>query len=122
MSDQHEPAGERTYAAEGGDPADVERIAREAAAGRGLGGRTLGELGTTGGTNVGVKQQERTETGVAGRRTPAGRRGDPGVAGRTARGGLGADLDDAIEGHAGQEPVLLPDAEPDDGRRSTPRD
>jgi hypothetical protein len=87
----------------------VAEIVEATEAGHGLGGRTLGELGTTGGTNVGAELQDATETGVAGRRTPAGHAYDPGMGGRTARGGLGADLDAAICGHQDEEPALLPE-------------
>lgn len=49
------------------DPDEDERRSDEAVeemrAGRGLGGRTLGRLGTTGGTAVGAKLQDETGTG-----------------------------------------------------------
>jgi hypothetical protein len=122
MDRQRDSADEMANEARPGDESAIERIVDETRAGRGLGGRTLGELGTTGGTNVGAGQQRLTETGVPGRRTPAGHASDPGVAGRTARGGLGTDLDDEVAGHQDREPSLLPEEEPADGERSTPRD
>jgi hypothetical protein len=75
----------------------VEQIARDMRQGVGLGGRTLGEEGTTGGTTVGRDLQEELESSAHGEMT-ASHPYDSGMAGRTARGeGLGQALDDEDE-------------------------
>ncbi len=66
------------------DAPAVEQIVADIRRGVGLGGRILGEAGTTGGTQVGIGLQ-----GYMDRDPAAGRPYKPGIAGRTARGGLG---------------------------------
>ncbi len=87
----------------------VAEIVEAIEAGHGLGGRRLGKRGTTGGAAVGARLQDAAEIGVPGHRTPAGHPYDPGMGGRTARCGLGVDLDAAIGGHQAEEPTLLPE-------------
>ena len=81
---QHDPAD---------DTADIDELVQDMRRGTGLGGKTLGEEGTTGGTTVGRDLQKEMETGTnTSGRIPGGHPYDPGMAGRTARGGLGSDL------------------------------
>jgi hypothetical protein len=64
----------------------VDEKVRAIRRGDGLGGRMLGEEGTTGGTTVGKELQDEMEHADA-----TDHPYDPGMAGRTGRGGLGHD-------------------------------
>jgi hypothetical protein len=75
------------------DEARVDDLVAEIEDGVGLGGRTLGKLGSTGGTQIGADLLRETEVGGPGRPVPVGHPYDPGMAGRTARGGLGSASD-----------------------------
>lgn len=64
-----------------------------------LGGRTLGEAGTTGGTTIGAQIQAEAENAtMGGDRVAANRSSDPGIGGRTSRGGLGGNLAGEVAG------------------------
>ncbi len=77
-------AGSAQGHSEDRDAPPVEQLVADIRRGGGLGGRTLGEAGTTGGTQVGIELQRYMDRDPA-----AGRPYTPGIAGRTARGGLG---------------------------------
>jgi hypothetical protein len=78
-------------------PERVDELVAEMRRGEGLGQRRLGELGTTGGTDVGKEVQEAAGDNQLGAGT-MGHSGDPGMAGRTARSAdLGTDPDDPGE-------------------------
>jgi hypothetical protein len=88
---RHRPTGSELPAADPNASSD-EIMSR-------LGGRTLGEVGTTGGTTVGAAMQAEVENAtIGGDHVTAAHGSDPGMGGRTARGNLGANLDEDVTG------------------------